>query len=97
LSFYRFKIKVVQWHFFIFISTTCITKCSSGFCSKFFFLSFRATFCFTNPEFSLIWISEGLLYLKLHKCRFDPRPVHFIPHWLFYHLILYSLHYWQLR
>jgi hypothetical protein len=62
---------VLKERLFIFISTIYVIKFSIYLCSKFFFffLSFRATFCFTNPEYPLIqmiypqflWIGEGLL------------------------------------
>jgi hypothetical protein len=66
--------------FFIFISSTYIIKFSIYLRSK-FILSFRPTFCVTNPDNclirmtsppKLIRISEGLLYsdkLKMHLQR----------------------------
>jgi hypothetical protein len=58
---------------FIFISTTYIIKLSIYLCSKFFFLSFRTTFCFTNPDYRLIRMAPQLLLISrslLYYCYF---------------------------
>jgi hypothetical protein len=50
---------------FIFISTTYINKFFQILVLQILFLSLRATFCFTNPDYlspQLTRISEGLLY-----------------------------------
>jgi hypothetical protein len=57
-------------YLFIFISSTYIITFSIYLCSK-VFLPFRASICFTNPDYrlirvtapNLIRISEGFLYL----------------------------------
>jgi hypothetical protein len=59
---------------FIYISTAYIMKFYIYLCPKFLFVCFRATFCFSNPDYRLIRmtspplpqllrISEGLLYV----------------------------------
>jgi hypothetical protein len=52
--------------YFIFISTTYIIKISFYLCSK-IFLSFRATFCFTNPDYILIPTTFSLNYSGLSR------------------------------
>jgi hypothetical protein len=70
---YRFNSNIFV---FIFISTTHIIKFSTYLCSKFYFLSFRPIFCFTNLDYRLIrmtsppinpewWGFTVLLILKL--------------------------------
>jgi hypothetical protein len=55
------QIAAVIFFLFIFISTTCNIKFSIYLFSVSFFFSFRATFCFTNPQYRISRMTCRLL------------------------------------
>jgi hypothetical protein len=71
LSSYSFQIKALEWYLFIYLYSSALLNTyiiTFSIYSCLNFLSFRATFCFTNPDDlspQLLRISEGWLYTLL--------------------------------
>jgi hypothetical protein len=70
LSLYSFSITALEQYFLLYILISTTYFIQFPFICVLSFLHCRATFCFTNPDYRLIWItspqllwiSEGLLY-----------------------------------